>query len=81
MALIRPLIRPDLAKMVGILPDLTRSRGARLESGQTCSPKSDNGDRTLPDFGDSCIFIFRNFFMRTKRRKYFTTETILRQNK
>jgi len=37
------------------------------QSGQTCSSESGNGDRTLPDSGDSCIFSFRNFFVRTKQ--------------
>jgi hypothetical protein len=34
-------------------------------SGQTCSPESGNGDRTLLDSGGICqtlIFAFRNFF-------------------
>jgi hypothetical protein len=59
---IQPLIRPDLAKMAGIRLDST----ILIRSGQTCSPESGNGDRTLPDSGDNCIFSFRNFFMRTK---------------
>jgi len=65
-------------------------------SGQMCSPESSNGDRTLPDSGDSCIFSFIIFlyesnvgkyfrenylFWKWFRRKYFTTETILRRNK
>jgi hypothetical protein len=59
---IQPLIRPDLAKMAGIRLAST----ILIRSGQTCSPESGNGDRTLPDSGDNCIFSFRNFFMRTK---------------
>jgi len=61
---IRPLIRPDLAQMAWIRPDLTRSKGVRTESG--------NGDRTLLDSGDSCNITSRNFFVRTKRRKIFS---------
>jgi hypothetical protein len=72
MAGMQPLIRPDLAKMAGIRPDLTKSRGVLLESGQTCSPESGDGDLTLPDSSNSCIFSFRNFFMRTKHRKIFS---------
>jgi hypothetical protein len=69
---IQPLIRPDLAKMAEIRPDLAKMAGIRpdwtilIRSGQTCSPESGNGDRTLPDSGENCIFSFRNFFMRTK---------------
>jgi hypothetical protein len=36
------------------------------------SKESGNGDRTLPDSDDSCIFSFCNFFVRTKRRKIFS---------
>jgi hypothetical protein len=44
-------IREDLAKMAGIRLDMTGS-------GQTCLPESGNGDRTLLDSSDSCIFHF-----------------------
>lgn len=56
--------RPDLAKMAGIRLNLIGSGGVLLESG--------NDDRTLPDSGNNCIFTFRNFFVRTKRRKIFS---------
>jgi hypothetical protein len=78
--------RPNLAKMAGIRPDL-------IGSGRIWPkwPESDNGNRTLPDSDNSCIFTFHNFFMRTKRRKIFSrklffskndfVKTILRRNK
>jgi hypothetical protein len=72
---IRSLIRPNLARMAGIRSDLTGFGGVRQESGQTCSPKFGNGDRTLPDSGDSYIFTFRNFFVRAKRRKIFSKKS------
>jgi len=40
-------------------------------SGQTCLSESDNGRLTLPNSENSCSFTFRNFFVRTKRRKIF----------
>jgi hypothetical protein len=55
-----------------IRSDLTGSGGVLSESGQICWPKSSNGDRILPDSSDSCIFSFRNFFVRPKRRKIFS---------
>jgi hypothetical protein len=78
---IRTLIRLDLTKMTGIRPDMTgsgywsgriwpgtevscRNPAILAGSGPTCSP--DSGD------GDICIFTFRNFFVRTKRRKIFS---------
>jgi hypothetical protein len=44
-----------------------RNPAILAESGQTCSPESGNGNQTLTDSGDSCIFAFRNFFVRAKR--------------
>lgn len=41
-------------------------------SSQTYEPKSGNGDRMLPNSGDSCIFAFQNFFVRAKRQKIFS---------
>jgi hypothetical protein len=38
-------------------------------SSQTCSSE------LLPDSGDSCIFAFRNFFVRTKRSKIFSRKS------
>jgi hypothetical protein len=52
--------------------------GIRQESGQTCSSKSGNSDRTLPDSGGCCqilIFAFRNFFVRAKCRKIFSRKS------
>jgi len=50
---------------------IRRSLAILAGSGQTRSPESSNGDRTLPDSGNSCIFTFRNFFVQTKIRKIF----------
>jgi hypothetical protein len=33
--------------------------------------ESGNGDRTLPDSGGNCFFVFCNFFVRAKRLKIF----------
>jgi hypothetical protein len=52
--------RLDLAKMAGIRSDLTGSG---------------NGNRMLPDSGDNCIFVFRNFFVRTKSWKIFSRKS------
>jgi hypothetical protein len=74
-----PLILPDLdefghgsGRIWPKWPGSGRNLAILAESGQTCSPKFDNGDRTLPDSSDSCIFTFRNFFVQTKRRKIFS---------
>lgn len=83
---VRPLTRPDLAKTAGIRPDPEDSGlnpAILAGSGQTFSPKSGNGDRTLPDSGDNyqtLIFAFRNFFVRTKHRKIFSKKIIFSEN-
>jgi hypothetical protein len=68
-------IWPDLAKMAGIRPlirpDLIGFGGVQSESGQTLLSESGYGDRTLQNSANSCIFAFRNFFVRTKRWKIF----------
>jgi hypothetical protein len=68
---IRPLIRPD-PENSGLNPAILAGFG------QTFSPESGNGDRTLPDSGDNyqtLIFAFRTFFVRTKHRKIFSRKS------
>jgi hypothetical protein len=56
--------------MAGIRPESGRNPAILAGFGQTCSPGSGNGDRKLPDSGDSCSFSFCNFFFaRIKRQK------------
>jgi hypothetical protein len=77
MARIRPDPATDLAKMARIRliwPDPEEfgwNPVILAGSGQTGLSESDNGRSTLPNSGDSCSFTFRNFFVRTKRRKIF----------
>jgi hypothetical protein len=70
-------IRPDLHESIHWSGRIWRSLAG---SGQTCSPESDNGNQMLPDSGDNCIFPFRNFFVRTKRRKIFSKKIIFFEN-
>jgi hypothetical protein len=44
-------------------------------SSQTCSPESGNGNRMLPDSGDSCLFALRNFFVQAKYWKVFSRKS------
>jgi hypothetical protein len=61
-------LRLDLEGSDWIWPKWPRSG---RNPANTCSPESDNGDRTLPDSSDSCIFASRNFFLQVKRREIF----------
>jgi hypothetical protein len=65
--------------MAGIRPDLIGFGGVWQESGHfgrirpnMFPESSDDGGRTLPDSSDGSIFAFRDFFVRTKRRKIFS---------
>jgi len=72
MAGIRPLIRSVLVKMAGIRLDLTGSGNVQ--------PKTENSDETSPNSGNNCIFRFRDFFVRTKRRKTFSRKLFFLKN-
>jgi hypothetical protein len=74
LARIRPYLDGKSDHLSGrIWPDPESSAGIG-QSGQTYSPESGNGNRTLPNSGDSCqtlIFTFGNFFVQAKYRKIF----------